>query len=103
MKKATEKQKAEMNQCCESRELHLQDHNLSGKTMQTYVYVHAKLKEERFKLDVKRTFFRIRMVKQWIRLLRYGGLPCLWKLKVRLDKALRDLIKSSLFVAGQLH
>ncbi|KAK4830241.1 hypothetical protein QYF61_009308 [Mycteria americana] len=64
-----------------------------------------KLKEGRFRLDVRKTFFTMRVVKHWNRLPReVVDAPSLETLKVRLDRALSNLIllKMSLFIAGRL-
>ncbi|KAK4822461.1 hypothetical protein QYF61_015467 [Mycteria americana] len=62
-----------------------------------------KLKEVRFRLDLRKTFFTMRVVKHWHRLPReVGDAPSLETFKVRLDGALSDLIKlkMSLLIAG---
>ena len=52
-----------------------------------------KLKEGRLRLDVRRKFFAIRVVKQWNSLLReVVDAPSLETFKVRLDGALSNLI-----------
>ncbi|KFV98716.1 hypothetical protein N327_03093, partial [Fulmarus glacialis] len=52
-----------------------------------------KLKEGRFRLDIRKTFFTMRVVKHWNRLPRemVDG-PSLETFKVRLDGALSSLI-----------
>jgi len=45
-----------------------------------------KLKESRFRLDTRKTFFTVRVVKHWHRLLgEVVDAPCLETFKVRLD------------------
>jgi len=64
-----------------------------------------KLKEGRFRLDIRKRFFTIRMVKHWNRLPReVVETPCLEPFKVRLDGALSNLIqlKMSLLIAEML-
>ncbi|KFV96554.1 hypothetical protein N327_06030, partial [Fulmarus glacialis] len=52
-----------------------------------------KLKEGRFRLDVRRKFFTMRVVKHWHRLPReVVDAPSLETFKVRLDGALSSLI-----------
>ncbi|KAK4819608.1 hypothetical protein QYF61_008303 [Mycteria americana] len=52
-----------------------------------------KLKEGRFRLDKSKTFFTLRMVKQWPRLPReVVDAPSLETFKVRLDGALSNLV-----------
>jgi len=52
-----------------------------------------KLKEDRFRLDIRKKFFTVRVVKQWIRLPReMADAPSLETFKVRLDRALSNLI-----------
>jgi len=65
-----------------------------------------KLKEGRFRLDIRKTFFMIRAVKHWHRL--PGEVvdpPSLETFKARLDGALSNLIwlKMALLAAGGLH
>ncbi|KFQ15769.1 hypothetical protein N330_08433, partial [Leptosomus discolor] len=52
-----------------------------------------KLKEGKFRLDNKKTFFTLRVVKHWNRLLReVAEATSLETFKVRLDGALSNLI-----------
>ncbi|KFQ88593.1 hypothetical protein N337_07379, partial [Phoenicopterus ruber ruber] len=52
-----------------------------------------KLKEGRFKLDIRKKFFTMRVVKHWHRLPReVVDAPSLEAFKVRLDGALGDLL-----------
>ncbi|KFW04147.1 hypothetical protein N327_06246, partial [Fulmarus glacialis] len=52
-----------------------------------------KLKEGRFKLDIRKKFFTVRVVKHWNRLPReVADAPSLETFKVRLDGALSNLI-----------
>ena len=52
-----------------------------------------KLKESRFRLDTRKKFFTVRVVKHWHRLPReVGDAPSLETFKVRLDGALSNLI-----------
>ncbi|KFW65505.1 hypothetical protein AS28_00873, partial [Pygoscelis adeliae] len=52
-----------------------------------------KLKEGRFRLDIREKFFTLRVVKHWNRLPReVVDAPSLETLKVRLDGALSNLI-----------
>jgi len=62
-----------------------------------------KLKEGRFRLDIRKKFFTLRVVKPWHRLPReVVDAPSLETFKVRLDDALCNLIqlKMSLLIAG---
>jgi len=64
-----------------------------------------KLKESRFRLDIRKTFFTIRVVKHWHRLPReVVDAPSLETFKVRLDGALSTVVqlKMSLLTAGGL-
>jgi len=64
-----------------------------------------KLKEGRFRLDIRKIFFTLRLVKPWHRLPReVVDAPSLEKFKVRLDRALSNLIqlKMTLLTAGGL-
>ena len=64
-----------------------------------------KLKERRFRLDIRKKFFTMRMVKLWQRLPRaVGDAPSLETFQARLDGALSNLIwvKMSLLVAAWL-
>ncbi|KFR09177.1 hypothetical protein Y956_11847, partial [Nipponia nippon] len=52
-----------------------------------------KLKEGRFRLDIRKTFFTMRVVKHWNRLPRaVVDAPSLETFKARLDGALSNLI-----------
>jgi len=52
-----------------------------------------KLREGRFRLDIRKKFFTIRVVKRWNRLPREAvEAPSLETFKVRLDGALSDLV-----------
>jgi len=65
----------------------------------------CKLKEGRFRLDVRKKFFPMRVVKHWPRLPREAvAAPSLELFKARLDGALSNLVwwKMSLPVAGGL-
>ena len=64
-----------------------------------------KLKEGRFRLDIRKNFFAVRMAKHWHRLSReVVDAPSLEMFKVRLDGALSNLVwwKVSLPMAGEL-
>ena len=64
-----------------------------------------KLKEGRFRLDIRKKFFKMRVVRHWQRLPReVGDVPSLETSQARLDGALSNLIwvKMSLLVAGGL-
>jgi len=64
-----------------------------------------KLKESRFRLDIRKKFFTMRVVKHWPRLPREAvAAPSLAVFKARLDGALSNLIwwKVSLLTAGGL-
>jgi len=51
------------------------------------------IKEGRFRLDIRKKFFTVRVVKQWHRLLReVVDAPSLETFKIRLDRALSNLI-----------
>ena len=51
------------------------------------------LKENRFRLDIRRTFFTTRVVKHWNKLPREAvEAPCLVTFKARLDGVLSNLI-----------
>jgi len=53
----------------------------------------SKLKEGRFRLDIRKKFFTLRVVKHWNRLPREViDAPSLETFKVRLDKALSNLV-----------
>jgi len=53
----------------------------------------CKLKEGRFRLDIRKEFFTVRVVKHWNRLPREAvAAPSLAVLKTRLDGALSNLI-----------
>jgi len=63
----------------------------------------CKLKEGRFRLDIRKEFFPMRAVKHWPRLPRESvDAPSLAVLKARLDGALSNLVwwKMSLLMAG---
>jgi len=52
-----------------------------------------KLREGRFRLDIKNTFFTMRVVKYWNRLpMGVGEAPSLVTFKARLDRALSNLV-----------
>ncbi|KFQ25891.1 hypothetical protein N332_13551, partial [Mesitornis unicolor] len=52
-----------------------------------------KLKEGRFRLDIRKKFFTVRVVRHWHRLPREAvDAPSLKVLKARLDKALGNLL-----------
>ncbi|KFR07244.1 hypothetical protein Y956_16632, partial [Nipponia nippon] len=52
-----------------------------------------KLKEGRFRLDIRKKFFTMRVVKHWNRLCReVVDAPSLETFKARLDRALSNLI-----------
>jgi len=64
-----------------------------------------KLKEGRFRLDIRKKFFPMRVVKHWPRLPREAvDAPSLAGFKARLDGALSNLVwwKMSLLMAGGL-
>ncbi|KFQ01011.1 hypothetical protein N330_12744, partial [Leptosomus discolor] len=53
----------------------------------------SKLKEGRFRLDVRKKFFTVRVVKHWKRLPREAvAAPSLAVFKARLDGALSNLV-----------
>ncbi|KFR17581.1 hypothetical protein N306_13354, partial [Opisthocomus hoazin] len=53
----------------------------------------SKLKEGRFRLDIRKKFFTMRVVKHWNRLPREAvAAPFLEVLKARLDGALSNLV-----------
>ena len=63
----------------------------------------SKLKEGRFRLEIRKKFFTMRMVKHWNRLPRETvAVPSLTVFKARLDGALSNLVwwKVSLLMAG---
>jgi len=65
----------------------------------------CKLKEGRFRLDIRKKYFTMRVVKHWHRLLReVVAAPSLAVFKARLDGALSNLVswKMSLLMAGGL-
>jgi len=65
----------------------------------------SKLKEGRFRLDIRKKYFTMRVVKHWPRLPREAvATPSLAVFKVRLDGALSNLVwwKLSLLMAGGL-
>jgi len=65
----------------------------------------SKLKEGRFRLDIRKTFFTMRVVRHWSRLPREAvDTPSLAVFKARLDGALSNLVwwKVSLPMAGVL-
>jgi len=65
----------------------------------------CKLKEGRFRLDIRKKFFLMRVVRPWPRLPREAvSSPSLAVLKARLDGALSSLLwwKMSLLMAGGL-
>ncbi|KFV15483.1 hypothetical protein N339_10498, partial [Pterocles gutturalis] len=52
-----------------------------------------KLKEGKFRLDVRKKFFTVRVVRHWNRLLREAvDAPSLEVFKARLDEALSSLV-----------
>ncbi|KFQ93115.1 hypothetical protein Y956_06842, partial [Nipponia nippon] len=52
-----------------------------------------KLKEGRFRLDIRKKFFNVRVVRHWNRLPREGmDAPSLEVFKARLDEALSNLV-----------
>ncbi|KGL99727.1 hypothetical protein N301_03667, partial [Charadrius vociferus] len=51
-----------------------------------------KLKEERFRLDIRKKFFTLRVVRHWNRLPREVDAPSLEAFKARLDGALSNLV-----------
>ena len=63
-----------------------------------------QLKEGRFRLNVMKKFFTIRVVRHWNRLPREVDAPSLETFKVRLDGALSNLIQLqvSLFIVWEL-
>ena len=64
-----------------------------------------KLKEGRFRLDIRKKFFAIRVMRHWNMLPRVVvDVPSLEMFKVRLDSTLRSLIKlqMSLIIAEEL-
>ena len=51
------------------------------------------MKEGRFRLDIRKKFFMMRVVRHWTRLPREAvGAPCLEVFKARLDGALSNLV-----------
>ena len=50
-----------------------------------------KLKEGRFRLDIRKKFFTVRVVRHWNRLPRDVDAPSLDAFKARLDRALSNL------------
>jgi len=65
----------------------------------------SKLKEGRFRLDIRKKFFPMRVVRHWDRLPKEAvAAPSLAGLKARLDGALSTLVwwKMSLLMAGEL-
>jgi len=65
----------------------------------------CKLKEDRSRLDIRKKFFTVRVVRPWPRLPREAGAaPSLAVFKARLDGALSNLVwwKMSLLMAGGL-
>ncbi|KFQ12596.1 hypothetical protein N330_02313, partial [Leptosomus discolor] len=53
----------------------------------------SKLKEGRFKLDIRKNFFTVRVVRHWNRLPREAvAAPSLEVFKARLDEALSNLV-----------
>jgi len=63
----------------------------------------CNLKEGRFRLDIRKKFFTMRVVRPWPRLLREAvAAPSLAVFKARLDGALSNLVwwKMSLLMAG---
>jgi len=65
----------------------------------------SKLKEGRFRLDIRKKFFTMRVVRHWHRLPREAvAAPSMAVCKARLDGALSNLVwwKMSLLTAGGL-
>jgi len=65
----------------------------------------SKLKEGRFRFDIRKKFFTMRVVRHWNRLPREAvAVPSLAVFKARLDGALSNLVwwKMSLLMAGGL-
>jgi len=65
----------------------------------------CKVKEGRFRLDIRKKFFTMRVVRHWPRLPREAvAAPSLEMFKARLDGALSSLVwwKGSLLMAGGL-
>ena len=65
----------------------------------------SKVRDGRFRLDIRKKFFATRVAKHWNRLpMELVHVPFLETFKVRLDGALSNLIrlKMSLLLAGQL-
>jgi len=53
----------------------------------------SKLKEGRFRLDIRKKFFTLRVVKHWNRLPREAvDAPCLEVFRARLDGAVSNLV-----------
>jgi len=65
----------------------------------------CRCREGRFRLDIRKKFFTLRVVKPWHRLPReVGDAPSLETFKIRLDRAVSNPIqlKMSLLIAGGL-
>jgi len=63
-----------------------------------------KLKEGRFRCDIRKTFFTVRVVRQWHRLPREAVCACPWKCSRQFDVCLGKLLcwEVSLLITGRL-